>query len=179
MQYSSSLAAMAMAIGAATALPAAEPQAPVPLTVGIPTYYYFKTQVQAAQPPQYNNLYLTAYHTGAGLSDATFSRGAPLPAHRGTFVGTSLSWFAPTPNNVTFGVQYSLANTNYAAWSPVTINGGAGTPVCDWFHSGPQLFTLIKYGVPVIPSSCAKVDLVAEVAPPVPTGTLPLPIDTE
>lgn len=51
--------------------------------------------------------------------------------------------------------------------------------VCDWFHSGPQLFTLIKYGVPVIPSSCAKVDLVAEVAPPVPTGTLPLPNATE
>lgn len=121
---------MAMAIGVATALPAADAQAPAPapLTVGIPTYYYFKTQVQAGQPPQYNNLYLTAYHTGAGLSDATFSRGAPLPAHRGTFVGTSLSWFAPTPNNVTFGVQYSLANTNYASWSPVTINGGAGTP---------------------------------------------------
>lgn len=43
--------------------------------------------------------------------------------------------------------------------------------VCDWWHSVPQLFTLAKYGTPVIPSSCAKVDLVAEIAPPLSSTT--------
>lgn len=43
--------------------------------------------------------------------------------------------------------------------------------VCDWFHSEPQLFTLYNYHDPVIPCSCAKVDLLAEVAPPLASTT--------
>lgn len=127
MKFSTSLAAVATAIGLSSALPAPEPQAfpPVPANT---IYYYFKTQVQAAQPPAYNNLYLTAYHTGAGLSDATFVRNAPLPGHRGWFNGSTLNWFQPFNGGIFFGVDYYVGGGTYASWSPVTINGGSGAP---------------------------------------------------
>jgi hypothetical protein len=39
-----------------------------------PTHYRLKTEVKPHQRGKgsYNNLYLTTYHTGAGLNDATF-----------------------------------------------------------------------------------------------------------
>lgn len=127
MRFSTSLVAITTAIGLTLALPAPEPQAFPPVSADT-VYYYFKTQVQAAQSPVYNNLYLTAYHTGAGLSDATFVRNTPLPRHRGWFNGSTLNWFEPFNGSIFFGVDYYVGGGNYAAWSPVEINGGAGNP---------------------------------------------------
>jgi hypothetical protein len=117
-----------------------------PLPPANTTYYFFKTSVepgQAAAKSAYNNLYMasqyvlylltlcctnpsdiSASHTGAGLSDATFVKDAPLPAHKGWFNGTALNWFEPTADNsVYFGVTYNYPSS-YTKWGSVTINGG-------------------------------------------------------
>jgi len=197
MKFSTALVTLALTAGLTSALPQTFPPAP-PDTV----YYYFRTNVQYGQPPeksQYNDLYMVAYHTGAGLSDATFENAA-LPAHRGWFNGTYLNWFEPQSDNggIFFGVNFGTG-TNYAAWSAVTINGGQGTEglalddqqnlvftsdyyneigaawlVCDWYHGVPQLFLYVNNQVGsnnTLPTSCAKVDLVAEVAPPQASST--------
>jgi len=192
MKFSTIVSALSMAVGLSSALPAPQAFPPVPADT---VYYYFKTQVKDYQPAAYDDLYLVAYHTGAGLSDATFVKGAPLEGHRGWFNGTALNWFQPSSVNggIFFGVDYYVGGGNYASWSTVTINGGQGSPglglddnknlvvldnsywdswlVCDWWHNVPQLFTLSKSSGTVLPSSCAKVDLVAEVAPPLASAT--------
>jgi hypothetical protein len=47
-----------------------------------PTHYRLKTEVKPHQRGKgnYNNLYLTTYHTGAGLNDATFIKNSSNPA---------------------------------------------------------------------------------------------------
>ncbi|TID23697.1 hypothetical protein E6O75_ATG03333 [Venturia nashicola] len=181
MRFSASFAAVATVIGLSEAMPA-DPPAPAATTV---PYYYFKTVAQSSDKAAYSNLYLNAHHTGAGTYDATFSKGTPLPAHLGWFSGSVLKWFEPLPGKIVMSVDYQIRTSDYAAWAPVTMSGDAGTPgfklvkeklvidnpqfeawlVCDWHHSYPQLFTLIKTIYPVvIPSSCAKVDLIAESA---------------
>lgn len=122
-----SLVAVATAVSLSSALPAPEPQG-LPTPAADTVYYYFKTQVQAGQPTKFNNLYLAAYHTGAGLSDATLGETTPLPAHRGWFNGTALNWFQPDNGNNYFGFDYQGSSDMYASWSPVTINGGPGSP---------------------------------------------------
>jgi hypothetical protein len=68
--------------------------------------------------------HLSISHTGAGLSDATFVKDTPLPAHRGWFNGTALNWFEPTANNtIYFGVELAYL-APYSQWAPVQINGG-------------------------------------------------------
>lgn len=127
MKFSTTLSALSIAVGLSSALPAPQSFPPVPADT---VYYYFKTQVQADQPTAYNDLYVVAYHTGAGLSDATFVKDAPLEGHRGWFNGTSLNWFQPSSVNggIFFGVDYYVGGGNYASWSTVTINGGQGSP---------------------------------------------------
>jgi hypothetical protein len=126
MKFSTTISALFIAVSLSSALPAPQAFPPVPADT---VYYYFKTSVKADQPTAYNNLYLVAYHTGAGLSDATFVKDAPLESHRGWFNGTSLNWFQPSSVNggIFFGVDYSVGGANYASWSSVTINGGQGT----------------------------------------------------
>ncbi|KAE9966861.1 hypothetical protein BLS_007250 [Venturia inaequalis] len=188
-----SAAILALTASLTCALPS--PQAPVfPLPPADTTYYYFRSSVLSNQgnKTKYNDLYMVAYHTGAGLSAATFQP-APLNSHRGWFNGTQLRWFEPTPaNSVTFGVAWG-SGTSYDLWYPTEINGGYGTGdfklddnnnlittdkyvggwiVCDWSHGVPQLFNLVSYAANVtIPDTCARVNLVAEVAPPLATAT--------
>jgi hypothetical protein len=128
MKVSTILSALSMAIGRSSALPT--PQAQFPPVPADTVYYYFKTSVQAYQPTAYDDLYLVAYHTGAGLSDATFVKGAPLEGHRGWFNGTSLNWFHPSSINggIFFGVDYAIGGGSYTSWSSVTINAGEGAP---------------------------------------------------
>ncbi|TID22646.1 hypothetical protein E2P81_ATG01772 [Venturia nashicola] len=158
------------------------------------TYYYFHSSVLPNQgnKTKYDNLYMVAYHTGAGLSAATF-QSAPLESHRGWFNGTQLRWFQPTTTNqISFGVAWGTG-TSYDLWYPTGINGGWGTGdfvldqnknlvttddsiggwiVCDWSHGVPQLFNIVRYAANVtIPGTCARVNLVAEVAPPLATAT--------
>ncbi|KAK8200329.1 hypothetical protein HDK77DRAFT_225434 [Phyllosticta capitalensis] len=132
---------------------------------------------------KFSGLYLSSYHTGAGLSDAVFianeTRGVkaflnetvPATAHGARLefdFGNDFPW------GLTLGYQ------SYAKWSPVTINAGIGDAgyiygdkglvynqtqfsgwmVCDWWHNVPQLFWLMSVpGAFDIPSSCAEVQL--------------------
>ncbi|KAJ5760012.1 hypothetical protein N7520_007168 [Penicillium odoratum] len=136
----------------------------------------FKLKTTGSANPDFNDLYLYSYHTGAGLSDGVLDSNAS--------VGTKFSLNGTTTYadlGTTFSWGLSVAgDTNYAAWEPVTINAGtsesgftisngnfvwstdlgfAGWLVCSWYHNAPQLFGLVSYYDPVIPSSCSKVTL--------------------
>jgi hypothetical protein len=127
MKFSSTISALSLALGLSSALPAPQAFPPVPADT---VYYYFKTQVKDYQSVAYDDLYLFAYHTGAGLSDATFVKDTPYEGHRGWFNGTSLNWFQPSSVNggIFFGVDVCIGCGTYQDWSTVTINGGQGTP---------------------------------------------------
>ena len=114
MKLSATLIALSAAV--TSALPQAFPPPPADTV-----YYYFRTSVKDSYSSTYDDLYLTAYHTGAGLSDATFVSGGPLEGHRGWFNGTSLNWFQPSSVNggIFFGFDYTVGGGNYASWSPV------------------------------------------------------------
>ncbi|KAJ5100364.1 hypothetical protein N7456_006416 [Penicillium angulare] len=138
----------------------------------------FKLKTTDSTISEFNNLYLYSYHTGAGLSDGVFSSNATA-APKFSLNGTTA--YADLGTSFLWGVEVN-GDTNYAAWEPVTINAGqgeaefaiqdgnfvyseeqgfAGWLVCPWYHNAPQLFALIKYYDPVIPSSCSKVTLKA------------------
>jgi hypothetical protein len=87
------------------------------------TYYYFRTSVQSGQPTAYDNYYITSYHTGAGLADATFVEGTPFNGQVGWFNGTYLNWFYPDniPGDGPFSLQYQVGGSTYAQWSPVSF----------------------------------------------------------
>ncbi|QDS69604.1 hypothetical protein FKW77_008697 [Venturia effusa] len=195
MKFSTALAAAAAAISLSSALPATDPYEGFPKPPAGTIYYYFKVKAKAGQPTTFNDLYLTAYHTHAGQSDAVLDK-TLHPAHRGWFNETVLMWFDSSDNpkepeyfELTYSNTLDLGSTS---WTKVRIDAlSPGDPglaldaenkliftgqvtnyeyvswlVCDWFHSVPQLFALKKYPPnPKIPSNCAKVDLVAEVAP--------------
>jgi hypothetical protein len=117
---------------------------PSPQSTGSPlppadtTYYYFHTNVLPDQgnKTKYDNLYMVAYHTGAGLSDATFES-ETLNTHRGWFNGTQLRWFEPTTaSDVIFGVSWG-SSTNYDLWFPAStlyhiLNLLANQPSIGW-----------------------------------------------
>jgi hypothetical protein len=88
-----------------------------------PTYYYFRTSVQSDQPTAFNNYYLISWHTGAGLSDATFAQGAPLNGQVGSFNGTTLNWFYPdsSAGSGNYGVKYQVGSSQDAKWSSVCL----------------------------------------------------------
>ncbi|KAJ5948749.1 hypothetical protein N7454_002056 [Penicillium verhagenii] len=138
----------------------------------------FKLKTTGSTTPEFNDLYLYSYHTGAGLSDGVLDSNATV-ATKFSLNGTVAS--ADLGTNFPWGLTVA-GDTNYAAWEPVTINAGAsetgfaisngnfvwssddgfaGWLVCPWYHNAPQLFGLISYYDPVIPSSCSKVTLKA------------------
>lgn len=114
-----STAFLALPASLTAALPS--PQAPVfPLPPADTIYYYFRSSLIPGQgdKTKYDNLYIVAYHTGAGLSAATL-QSAPLNPHRGWFNGTQLRWFEPTTtNDVVFGFAWG-SGTSYDLWYPV------------------------------------------------------------
>lgn len=115
-----STALLALTATLTSALPS--PQAPAfPLPPADTIYYYFRSSVLPDQGnrTKYDSLYMVAYHTGAGLSAATF-QSAPLNSHRGWFNGTQLRWFEPTTaNDAVFGVAWG-SGTSYDLWYPVS-----------------------------------------------------------
>ncbi|GIZ41279.1 hypothetical protein CKM354_000459000 [Cercospora kikuchii] len=153
--------------------------------------YQIKTELQpsSANKTSYNNLWLYPFHTGAGLSDATF---------RETQGGASKAFFSPTNvtgrdnllfdfgSTFTFGLKMIPNQKFYSAWQPVEMNAGVhgsnpdvsgffvnetglqwkspgfgGWIVCDWWHGFPQLFFRINNpGYHYpAPASCAEVYL--------------------
>lgn len=120
MKFSTVLLALTASL--TSALPSPQSTGP-PLAPADTTYYYFRSSVLPDQgdKTKYDNLYMVAYHTGAGLSAATF-QSAPLNSHRGWFNGTQLRWFEPTAaSDVVFGVAWGTG-TSYDLWYPVRIS---------------------------------------------------------
>jgi hypothetical protein len=81
-----------------------------------PTHYRLKTEVKPHQRGKgsYNNLYLTTYHTGAGLNDATFVKNSS-DAAVGYLNGTSTST-AKAPDNA----QLFDLSSNTSPWYDAT-----------------------------------------------------------
>ncbi|KAJ5360146.1 hypothetical protein N7517_009337 [Penicillium concentricum] len=141
---------------------------------------HFHLKSTGATNANHNNLYVYAYHTGAGLNDAVLTED----------VGTASSIYL-NGTNALFDLKtefpwgmIATGDTNYASWEPIVINAGSegsegysikgnnfqwseqngfgGWLVCDWFHNAPQLFYLNRFYEATIPSSCSKVQLKAE-----------------
>ncbi|KAJ5463172.1 hypothetical protein N7475_008116 [Penicillium sp. IBT 31633x] len=140
---------------------------------------YFRLRSFGATNSEHNNLYVYAYHTGAGLNDAVLTKDASK-ASRAYLNGTQTLFDFKT--EFSWGMV-ATGNTNYASWLPITIDAAAGSDgfsvkdnnfqwsedngfggwlICDWFHNAPQLFYLYRYYEPKIPSTCSKVQLKAE-----------------
>ncbi|BCR87189.1 uncharacterized protein ACHE_31176A [Aspergillus chevalieri] len=138
----------------------------------------FHLKTTASDASAHNNLYVYAYHTGAGLNDAVLSANAD-DASKAFVNGTNVQFDLGTP--FPWGVNM-VGATNYGAWQPVQINTGYGTSgfeldnahlkwseqngfggwlVCDWVHNAPQLFYLYEPIKADVPSSCSKVELQA------------------
>ncbi|KAJ5238803.1 hypothetical protein N7468_003422 [Penicillium chermesinum] len=136
----------------------------------------FKLKSTGATLSQHDNLYLTAYHTGAGTNDAVFQSNATVASN---FFLNGTNAFADLKTQYPWGIEIQ-SDTNYAAWDSVTINAGTGSDgfsvkggelvwseadgfggwlICDWNHGVPQLFYLDRYYDDKIPSSCSKASL--------------------
>ncbi|GAB7337885.1 hypothetical protein MBLNU457_4276t1 [Dothideomycetes sp. NU457] len=81
----------------------------------------------------FDGLYLTSYHTGAGISDATFTPHLNVSAsaflNETSSLGPAQAATATYPLNFDLGTTYpwtaEVANANnYAAWEPVRIEAG-------------------------------------------------------
>jgi hypothetical protein len=150
--------------------------------------FHLKTKVHGTQggaKDRFDGLWVSSYHTGAGLNDVVLSdKGKGLPMILND-TRLAMIWDeSAKPGFGYFGVELEYDAT-YAAWEPVTANigfgkkgfkfednklvGGAkgglsgewkGWRVCDWWHEIPQLFWNVEsYNAPVTPG-CANVDLI-------------------
>ncbi|GAB7335683.1 hypothetical protein MBLNU13_g07993t1 [Cladosporium sp. NU13] len=97
--------------------------------------YRLKTELKPHQRNKrlFENLYVSSYHTGAGLSDATFVRNASIAA-KGFLDATNTST-AEAPNyfqefdlgtEFPWSLKLALSDTAYSGWQPVRIDAGAG-----------------------------------------------------
>ncbi|KAJ5176597.1 uncharacterized protein N7482_002474 [Penicillium canariense] len=139
-----------------------------------PTEFHLKTT--GASNADHNDLFVYAYHTGAGFNDAVLdkdgSKASPIYLN-----GTRA--LADLKTDFPWGLV-AIGDTNYASWEPIEINAGDGSEgfsidngefvwsandgfggwlVCEWFHNAPQLFYLYRYYEATIPSSCSKAQL--------------------
>jgi hypothetical protein len=139
----------------------------------------FHLRTADASNEKHNDLYVYAYHTGAGFNDAVLTSDedtASTAFLNGTY--TQFDFETPFP----WGFN-PIPVTNYAQWEPVEINVGYGAEgffinstglqwseqqgfggwlVCDWYHGAPQLFYIYRYYEPKFPSSCSTVNLQVE-----------------
>ncbi|KAJ5349981.1 hypothetical protein N7541_007708 [Penicillium brevicompactum] len=139
----------------------------------------FHLKSSGASNPDHNDLYVYAYHTGAGLNDAVLTKDVETASP--VYLNGTNALF-DLKSDFPWGVV-ATGNTNYGSWEPIVINAGQGSSgfsvkgnnfqwseasgfggwlVCDWYHNAPQLFYLNRYYTPTIPSSCSKVQLKAE-----------------
>ncbi|CAG7959116.1 unnamed protein product [Penicillium nalgiovense] len=142
-----------------------------------PEHFHIKSV--GATNQEHNNLYVYAYHTGAGPNDAVLAKDVNTASSvyldgTGTFFdfNTKLLW----------GVV-ATGDNKFTSWGPNLINAGQGSNgfsvkgnsfmwseasgfggwlVCDWYHKAPQLFYLNRYYDATIPSSCSKIQLKTE-----------------
>ncbi|KAF2217248.1 hypothetical protein CERZMDRAFT_93298 [Cercospora zeae-maydis SCOH1-5] len=153
--------------------------------------YQIKTELQpsSANKTDYNNLWLSTYHTGAGLNDVVF---------QSTQNNSAKAYFSPTNVTDRDNLLFDLGTTFtwglvmvpneqfYTAWQPVELNAGVhgsettvsgffmndtglqwnsssfgGWIVCDWWHGVTQLFFRTNYPTSAYPApaSCADVQL--------------------
>ncbi|OKL62209.1 hypothetical protein UA08_02454 [Talaromyces atroroseus] len=140
--------------------------------------FYIKTTGSSLS--SHNDLFLEAYHTGAGLADAVLSTDNINAGHF-YLNDTELRMDV---GDVDYAYGFELAaDSGYAAWQFVTINvqtaqsgfsvesngtvafNGTefgGWLACDWWHGAPQLFWKIEFDSVDIPSSCSSVTLVTQ-----------------
>ena len=102
--------------------------------------FALKTVVKPDQPgkERFAELYLTGYHTGAGLNDAVFISDPTTPV-KGFLNGTAGQSYHKMVVDLGSDFPYFLnmqINTNfYAAWEPVAVNVGGtneGVPEAFW-----------------------------------------------
>ncbi|CAG8217824.1 unnamed protein product [Penicillium salamii] len=143
------------------------------------TTKHFHLKSSGATNPDHNDLYVYAYHTGAGLNDAVLTK--DIDTASSVYLNGTKALF-DLNSDFPWGVV-ATGNTNYASWEPILINAGAGSEgfsvkgnnfqwseasgfggwlVCDWYHNAPQLFYLNRFYNATIPSSCSKVQLKAD-----------------
>ncbi|KAJ5196793.1 hypothetical protein N7449_007272 [Penicillium cf. viridicatum] len=149
-----------------------------PLTTRQSKNFHLKST--GATNADHNDLYVYAYHTGAGLNDAVLTKDASIAS---PFYLNGTNALADLKTEFSWGL-IATGNTNYGSWEPMVINAGSGGSsgysikgdnfqwsessgfggwlVCDWYHNAPQLFYLNRYYTPTIPSSCSTVQLKAE-----------------
>ncbi|CAI7576706.1 unnamed protein product [Penicillium glandicola] len=152
--------------------------APIAATTTVSKTFYLKSS--GATNEDHNNLYVYAYHTGAGLNDAVLSNDVSIASP--VYLNGTNALF-DFDSDFPWGM-IATGNTNYASWEPIVINAGSGGSsgysidgttfqwseasgfggwlVCDWYHNAPQLFYLNRYYTPTIPSTCSKVQLNVE-----------------
>ncbi|KAJ6118845.1 hypothetical protein N7471_013465 [Penicillium samsonianum] len=140
---------------------------------------HFRLKSSGATNQEHNNLYVFAYHTGAGLNDAVLTKyvnNASSVCLNGT--KALFDFDTKSPRGVV-----ATGDTKYASWDPILVNAGQGSNgfslkgnnfqwseasgfggwlVCDWYHNAPQLFYLNRYYDATIPNSCSKIQLKAE-----------------
>ncbi|KAJ5722653.1 hypothetical protein N7488_000688 [Penicillium malachiteum] len=136
----------------------------------------FKLKTHGATIDALNNLYVYAYHSGAGLNDAVLSSNA---SEATPFWITNGTVYADLEDSYSWGLSIN-GDTDEASWEPVVIDADGGESgysithgklvgsseeefdgwlVCPWYHNAPQLFGLVSGFDAVIPSSCSKVTL--------------------
>jgi hypothetical protein len=83
----------------------------------------FHLKSSGASNPDHNDLYVYAYHTGAGLNDAVLTKdvGTASPVYLN---GTNALF--DLQSELSWGVV-AIGNTNYASWEPIQINAGRGS----------------------------------------------------
>jgi hypothetical protein len=85
-----------------------------------PKYYLLKTKVYHGGRSKFNNLYVSSYHTGAGLNDAVLELSKDV-ARKAYLNGTN-QLFEGSGFPYGFVMQYQ----DYTKWAPVFINAGEG-----------------------------------------------------
>ncbi|CAG8158964.1 unnamed protein product [Penicillium nalgiovense] len=127
----------------------------------------------------HNNLYVYAYHTGAGLNDAVLTKDVNTAS---SIYLNGTNAFIDFNTKLLWGVV-ATGDNKFTSWNPTLINAGQGSNgfsvkgnsfmwseasgfggwlVCNWYHNAPQLFYLNRYYDATIPFSCSKIQLKAE-----------------
>ncbi|EON61714.1 hypothetical protein W97_00930 [Coniosporium apollinis CBS 100218] len=165
MKLTSALLALLSLLTTALALPQASPPYPGTTPAPWPTlnrttpYFNLVTSVRNISPTNFGftNLYLHAYHSGAGLNDAVLLADRTRAA-RGFLNGTYAVFNLGGP----FSYGMRTGYVPYGSWGPAYLNAGTGERgfaisdgrfvrvdgnfggwmgiVCDWWRNVPQLF---------------------------------------
>jgi len=168
-------------VSSVAASPILSPRQEGPYSNNTQEFYLKSCLTNGSTDATKEGLYLAGYHTGAGLSDATFLDDT-ADAAKGFLNETYLEFDFGQDGEYPWGFSF-FGDTNYAAWDPVEINTGFGTGgfaiqdgklvwddaefagwlSCDWFHGVPQLFYQVTYYVGTyVPPSCSNIDLIVE-----------------